>query len=99
MDQKRDDRTPPPHTQGSMEWVDNNMIINLFAVNNEYQNYNTVHNHDLQINTESRQFVYKRFSFYGVQIWNNISKNAIDISYACFKNLSKSYLKTIIYCI
>ena len=69
-------------------------ITNLFALNNERHNHNTRHNHDLQINTGNGELVYKLFSFHGVQIWNHISqKNRIDVSYACFKNLSKSYLQ------
>ena len=69
-------------------------INNLFALNNERHNYNTRHNHDLQINTGKGEIVYKLFSFHGVHIWNHISnKLPIVVSYACFKNLSKSYLQ------
>ena len=49
-------------------------IINLIAVNNERHNYNTRHNHDLQINTGNGEIVYKLFCFHGVHIWNHISK-------------------------
>ena len=49
-------------------------INNLFSVNNERQNYNTRHNHDLQINTGNGEIVYKLVSFHGVHIWNHISK-------------------------
>ena len=49
-------------------------INNLFALNNERHNYNTRHNHDLQINTGNGEIVYKLFSFYGVHIWNQIFK-------------------------
>ena len=32
---------------------------------------------------------------YGINIWNHISKkNAIDVSYACYKIMSKKYLKS-----
>ena len=69
-------------------------INNLFSVNNERHNYNTRHNHDLQINTGNGEIVYKLVSFHGVHIWNHISKKIpIDVSYACFKNLAKCYLK------
>ena len=69
-------------------------ITNLFALNNERHNYNTRHNQDLQINTENEEIVYKLFNFHGVHIWNHISQTIrIDVSYACFKNLSKSYLQ------
>ena len=43
-------------------------ITNMFALNNERPNYNTRHNHDLQINTGNGELVYKLFSFHGVQI-------------------------------
>ena len=69
-------------------------INNLFALNNERHNYNTGHNHDLQINTGNGDLFYKLFGFHGVHIWNHISnKIPIDVLYACFKNLSKSYLQ------
>ena len=55
-------------------------ITNLFALNNERHNYNTRHNHDLQINTGNGELVYKLFSFHGVQIWNHISKK-IELMY------------------
>ena len=47
-------------------------INNLFSVNNERHNYNTRHNHDLQINTENGKILYKLVSFHGVHIWNHI---------------------------
>ena len=49
-------------------------INNLFSVNNERHNYNTRHNHDLQINTGNGEIVYKLVSFHGVHVWNHISK-------------------------
>ena len=34
-------------------------------------------------------------SFHGINIWNHISKNIpIDVSYACFKMVSKKYLQS-----
>ena len=49
-------------------------INNLFAVNNERHNYNTRHNHDLQINTGNGEIVYTLVSFHGgVHVWNHIS--------------------------
>ena len=42
---------------------------------------------------QGRGKMFKLFSFHGVRIWNHISKKIqIDVSYACFKNLSKTYL-------
>ena len=72
-------------------------INNLFALNSERQNYNTRQTHDLQINAGRGEIVYNLFSYHGVHnIWNHISKkNPIDVSYyACFKNLTKTYLQT-----
>ena len=35
----------------------------------------------------------KLLSFHGIRIWNHIyKKSQIDVSYACFQNLSKTYL-------
>ena len=52
------------------------------------------HNHDMQINAGNGEIIYKLVSFLGVHIWNHISKKIpIDVSYACFKNLAKCYLK------
>ena len=72
-------------------------ITDLFALNNERHNYNTRQTHDLQINAGRGEIVYKLFSFHGVHIWNHISrKNPVDVSYACFKNLTKTYLQTVL---
>ena len=66
----------------------------IYISYNERHNYNTRHNHALQINTGNGEIVYKRVSFHGVHIWNHISpKNPIDVSYACFSELSKMLLK------
>ena len=47
---------------------------------------------DLHIDIGIKENVYRLFSFHGTYIWNHISKrNSIDVSYACFKNLSKMY--------
>ena len=49
-------------------------INNLFSVDNERHNYNTRHNHDLQINTGNGEIVYKLVSFQDVAtyIWNHV---------------------------
>ena len=70
-------------------------ITDLFALNNEIHNYNTRQTHDLQIHAGRGEIVYKLFSFHGVYIWNHISRKIpVDVSYACFKNLIKTYLLT-----
>ena len=69
-------------------------INNLFSLNSNRHNYRTRQTNDLQINTGRGENVYKLFSFHGVRIWNHIfKKNQIDVSYACFKNLSKKFLQ------
>ena len=68
-------------------------INNLFSTNNNRHNYHTRQTNDLQTNTGKGENVYKLVSFHGVRIWNHISKKIIiDVSYACFKNRSKTYL-------
>ena len=51
-------------------------INTLVAVNNESHNYNTRHNHDLQINAGNGEIVYTLVSFRGVHIWNHIFKKS-----------------------
>ena len=68
-------------------------ITDLFALNKERHNYNTRQTDDLQINTRRSEIVYKPFSFHGEHIWNHISqKIQTDVSYACFKHLTKTDL-------
>ena len=48
---------------------------------------------DLHVDIGLKEGVYKLFSFHGIHIWNHISKKiSIDVSYACFKNLSKNFI-------
>ena len=74
-------------------------INTLFSLNNERQNCNTRHNHDLQINTGNGELVYKLFSFHGVQIWIHISKK-IELIYHnmhALRTYQKRTYKTMIY--
>ena len=67
-------------------------ISNLFSINRHH--YYTRQINDLQQNTGRGGNVYKLFSFHGVRIWNHISKKIqTDVSYACFKNWSKTDLQ------
>ena len=69
-------------------------LNDLFTVNNTQHNHYTRQHADLHVNTGSRENVYSLFSFHGIHIWNHISKkNPINVSYACYKNLSKNYIK------
>ena len=48
----------------------------------------------MQVNAGRIEIVYELFSFHGVHIWNHVSqKITIDVSYACFKHLTKTYLQ------
>ena len=70
-------------------------IAKLFELNNLHHHYyNTRQNRNLHIQIGNRESVYKLFSFHGINIWNHLSsKISTDVSYACFKNLVKSYLQ------
>ena len=69
-------------------------ITDLFVLNKERHNYNTRQTDDLQINAGGSEIIYKLISFHGVHIWYHISQQIqIDVSYACFKQLTKTYLQ------
>ena len=69
-------------------------INNLFSINSNRHNYHTRQTNDLEVSTGKGEHVYNLFSFHGVRIWNHISnKIQIDVSYACLKFLSKTYLQ------
>ena len=69
-------------------------ICNLFIINNLHHNYNTRQKNDLYTQIRKKENSYKLFSFHGINIWNHISKKIpIDVSYACFKIVSKRYLQ------
>ena len=69
-------------------------IAKLFELNNLHHNYNARQNRKLHTQIGNRESVYKLFSFHGINIWNHLSsKISTDVSYACFKNLVKTYLQ------
>ena len=69
-------------------------IYNLFIINNLHHNYNTRQKNDLHTQIRKKENSYKLFRFHGINIWNHISKKIpIDVSYACFKIVSKRYLQ------
>ena len=73
-------------------------INNLFSINSNRHNYHTRQINDLEVSTGKEEHVYNLFSFHGVRIWNHISKKIqIDVSYACFKNLSKHTYRIMIF--
>ena len=69
-------------------------IDNLFAINNEYHNYNTRLSKNLHTQIGNQELVYNLFSFHGINILNHLSQKIYSVlSYACFKNLVKKYLQ------
>ena len=68
-------------------------ICNLIIINNIHHNYNTRQKNDVHTHRK-KENSYKLFSFHGINIWNQILKKIpIDVSYACFKMVSKRYLQ------
>ena len=69
-------------------------LSELFIANNTQHSYYTRQHQDLYTNIGSNEKVYRLFSFHGTHIWNHIStKNSTDVSYACYKKMSKNYIK------
>ena len=67
-------------------------INNLFSTNNNRHNYHTRQTHDLQTNIGKGE-MFINFSVFTESVFGTTSqKIQIDVSYACFKNLSKTYL-------
>ena len=68
-------------------------IAKLFALNNLHHNYNTRQNKNLHTQIGNREYVYKLFSFHGINIWNHLSsKIYTDVSYACLNSV-KTHLQ------
>ena len=69
-------------------------INNLFIENTTQHVYYTRQINNLQTPNGNNEKVYKLFSFHGINIWNHISRKlTTDVSYACYKNLSKRYIQ------
>ena len=69
----------------------------LFAINNEYYNYNTRQSKNLLTLIGNRELVYNLFSLHGINIWNYLSpKNSSDVSYACLNNWLKNTYNSMI---
>ena len=68
---------------------------NLFTVNNAQHDYYTRQIDSLHTQIGKNEKVYKLFSFHGINIWNHMSRKIpIDVSYACYKKLSKNYIQS-----
>ena len=69
-------------------------ISDLCIVNNTMHDHFTRQHNDLHIDIGLEEKVYRLLGFHGTHNWNHIStKISIDVSYACFKNLSKMYIQ------
>ena len=65
---------------------------NLFTVNNAQHDYYTRQIDSLHTQIGKNE---KLFSFHGINIWNHMSRKIlIDVSYACYKKLSKKYIQS-----
>ena len=66
----------------------------LFITNNTIHTHNTRQNNSLHIQIGNWEGVYRLFSFHGTKIWNHLSNILVtNVSYACFKKLSKTYIQ------
>ena len=67
---------------------------NHFIENTTQHVYYTRQINNLQTPIGNNEKVYKLFSFHGINIWNHISRKiTTDVSYACYKNLSKRFIQ------
>ena len=66
-------------------------LTELFIVNNTMHDHFARQHNNLHIDIGFKKNMYRLFNFYGTHIWNHIYRKtiSIDVSYACFKNLSK----------
>ena len=69
--------------------------INIFfIVNNVEHAYYIRQINSLHTQIHKNEKVYKMFSFPGINIWNHMSRKiVIDVSYICYKKLSKRYIQ------
>ena len=70
-------------------------INKLFLINSNRHNYHTRQKMTYKYILKGEGGnVYKLLSFHSVSIWNHILKKIqIDVSYACFKILTKTFLQ------
>ena len=70
-------------------------ICNLFIINNLHHNYDTRQKNDLHTQIRKKENSFKKSVFmvliFGITFRKKIP---IDVSYACFKMLSKKYLQS-----
>ena len=70
-------------------------VSELFKKNSDVHNHFTRNRGSLYSQFGTSESTHANFSFHGVHIWNQLSnKIDNDVSYACFKNLSKIYIQS-----
>ena len=67
-------------------------ISELFISNTAYHSYNTRNKQNLRHKVSKRAYMYKNFSFIGVQIWNDVQKHInVSMSFSSFKKSTRTY--------
>ena len=69
-------------------------ISELFISNSAYDtsSYNTRNKQNLRPKVSKRAYMYKNFSFIGVQIWNDVQKHInVSMSFSSFKMSTRTY--------
>ena len=67
-------------------------ISELFISNTAYHSYDTRNNQNLRPKVSKRAYMYKKFSFIVVQIWNDVQKHInISMSISSFKKSTRTY--------
>ena len=67
-------------------------ISELFISNTAYHSYNTRNKQNLRPKVSKRAYMYRNFSFIGVQIWNDVQKHInVSMSFSSFKKSTRTY--------
>ena len=70
-------------------------VSKLFISNTAYHRlclFDTRNKQNLRPKVSKRAYMYKNFSFIGVQIWNDVQKHInVSISFGLFKKLTQTY--------
>ena len=64
----------------------------LFISHTAYRSYNIRNKQNLRPKVSKRAYMYKNFSFIGVQIWNDVQKHInVSMSFSSFKKSTRTY--------
>ena len=86
----------------SLVWslkLDNSVVIesisSIYQLNSDVHSYNTRRKFALRSFGGNHEFIYNRFSFQAVYIWNEISRwVSTNVSFPKFKKISNSYIQS-----